>query len=74
MKLNRKWRLTGLAGMLIFGMGCSEQMVGGKFEANPESLKQYRCPDWFRDAKLGIYVHWWVYSVAERGEWYARNM
>ena len=45
-----------------------------KFEPNAESLKQYECPEWFRDAKLGIYVHWGVYSVAERGEWYGRRM
>lgn len=44
------------------------------FEPNVESLRQYECPEWFRDAKLGIYVHWGVYSVAERGEWYGRRM
>ena len=45
-----------------------------KFEPTAESLKAYRCPKWFRDAKFGIYLHWGVYSVAERGEWYARQM
>ncbi|WP_369686027.1 alpha-L-fucosidase [Mariniflexile sp. AS56] len=35
-----------------------------------ESLKQYECPEWFRDAKFGIYLHWGTYSVAEQGEWY----
>ena len=44
------------------------------FEPTVESLKAYRCPDWFRDAKFGIYLHWGVYSVAERGEWYARRL
>ena len=44
------------------------------FDATAESLKAYRCPDWFRDAKFGIYVHWGVYSVPAQGEWYARNM
>ena len=46
----------------------------GPFEATVESLMNYRCPDWFRDAKFGIYLHWGVYSVAERGEWYARRL
>jgi len=46
----------------------------GIFKPTWESLEQYKCPEWFRDAKLGIYVHWGVYSVAERGEWYGRNM
>ena len=44
------------------------------FEATVESLQQYQTPEWFRDAKLGIYMHWGAYSVAERGEWYARKL
>ena len=45
-----------------------------KFEASVESLQNYSCPQWFRDAKFGIYLHWGAYSVAEQGEWYARNL
>ena len=33
-----------------------------KFHPDWESLKQYKVPDWFRDAKFGIYFHWGVYS------------
>ena len=29
----------------------------------PESIRQHRAPDWFDDAKLGIFVHWGLYSV-----------
>jgi len=37
--------------------------------------QHYRIPDWFRDAKLGIFIHWGVYSVPAFGnEWYPRNM
>ena len=39
-----------------------------------ESLQAYECPEWFRDAKFGIYLHWGAYSVVERGEWYARKL
>jgi len=41
-----------------------------------ESLaKHNEAPDWFRDAKYGIYFHWGVYSVPAFGsEWYPRNM
>jgi len=28
------------------------------FASSWESLSQYRCPDWFRDAKFGIWAHW----------------
>lgn len=45
-----------------------------KFEGSVESLKNYSCPEWFRDAKFGIYLHWGAYSVPERGEWYARKL
>ena len=46
-----------------------------EYEANWESLKQYQCPEWFRDAKFGIYFHWGVYSVpAYKTEWYSHYM
>jgi alpha-L-fucosidase len=45
------------------------------YEATWESLKQYSVPQWFMDAKLGIFIHWGIYSVpAFANEWYARNM
>jgi alpha-L-fucosidase len=34
----------------------------------------YRAPDWFRDAKFGIWAHWTAQCVPEMGDWYARNM
>ena len=45
-----------------------------KFQPTVESLRQYECSEWFRDAKFGIYLHWGAYSVAEQGEWYARKL
>lgn len=47
-----------------------------QFEPNWESLSEHNAePDWFRDAKFGIYFHWGVYSVpAYANEWYPRNM
>ena len=44
------------------------------FRPDWESLKQYRCPDWFRDAKLGFWSCWGPECVPEQGDWYARNM
>ncbi|MGD1032775.1 MAG: alpha-L-fucosidase, partial [Opitutaceae bacterium] len=46
----------------------------GPFEPTRESLRQYRCPEWFRDAKFGIWAHWGPQSAPEMGDWYARNM
>jgi alpha-L-fucosidase len=34
----------------------------------------YRCPEWFRDAKFGMWAHWTAQCVPEQGDWYARNM
>lgn len=45
-----------------------------KFEASFESLRQYECPEWFQDAKFGIWSHWGPQSVPMYGDWYARNM
>ena len=47
----------------------------GPFEANWASLVvNYRFPDWFRDAKFGIWAHWSAQCVPEQGDWYARRM
>jgi alpha-L-fucosidase len=46
----------------------------GPFQGTRESLKAYRVPDWFRDAKFGIWAHWGPQSAPEQGDWYARNM
>ena len=44
------------------------------FEPTFESLRTYSAPDWFRDAKFGIWSHWGPQSVPMFGDWYARNM
>jgi len=44
------------------------------FEPTFESLRAHQCPDWFRDAKFGIWSHWGPQSVPTCGDWYARNM
>jgi alpha-L-fucosidase len=49
--------------------------MGGPFTADWNSLAAYRVPEWFRDAKFGIFIHWGVFSVPAFGnEWYSRNM
>ena len=46
----------------------------GPFKGSRESLAAYRMPDWFADAKLGMWNHWGPQSAAENGDWYARRM
>jgi alpha-L-fucosidase len=46
-----------------------------KYEPNWASIKTHKTPDWFQDAKFGIYFHWGPYSVpAYKTEWYSHYM
>ncbi len=50
-------------------------IAAGPFQATWESLAgHYTTPEWFRDAKFGIWAHWSAQCVPEEGDWYARNM
>jgi len=45
------------------------------YEPTWESLQSYSVPEWFRDVKFGIFIHWGVYAVPACGnEWHPRNM
>lgn len=47
----------------------------GPFQPNWDSLTKYQIPEWYQDAKFGIFIHWGLYSVPAFGnEWYPRNM
>lgn len=64
---------------LLFFPNCAvnaqEQIEMGTFEPTWESLSQnYQAPEWFADAKLGIWAHWGIQCVPEAGDWYARGM
>ena len=46
----------------------------GPFKPDWISFKQYECPEWFRDAKFGIWAHWGPQCQPEQGDWYAYRM
>jgi alpha-L-fucosidase len=47
----------------------------GPFQSTWESLAaNYRVPDWYRDAKFGIWAHWGPQCQPEMGDWYAQRM
>jgi alpha-L-fucosidase len=49
--------------------------AAGPYRPEWESLQNYNVPDWYKDAKFGIFIHWGVYSVpAFASEWYPRVM
>ena len=52
-----------------------EVIAAGPYQANWQSLTSHGTPDWYHRAKLGIFIHWGIYSVPAFGnEWYSRNM
>jgi len=44
------------------------------FTSDIGSFTNYKYPDWFRDAKFGIWAHWGPQAVPRQGDWYARKM
>jgi alpha-L-fucosidase len=50
--------------------------LGGNGPYKPawDSLLQYDAPEWYQDAKFGIWAHWSPQCVPEAGDWYARTM
>jgi alpha-L-fucosidase len=80
---NRLRVMTLLAGGLLvtgaLGAAQGERKLNlpiapGPFQPQFESFTQYQCPDWFRDAKLGMWAHWGPQAVPMMGDWYARHM
>ncbi len=71
-----KKRLSVFTLLLIIIIGVLNPVnAQWRYQANWDSLKKYQVPDWFRDAKFGIFIHWGVYSVPGfSNEWYPRNM
>lgn len=52
-----------------------EVIAKGPYRADWNSLSAYRVPEWYKNAKFGIFIHWGIYSVPAFGnEWYSRNM
>lgn len=62
--------------LLTFKAQCQtiESKTVLKFESTWQSLAQYKAPEWFRDAKFGIWAHWGPQCQPEQGDWYARAM
>ncbi len=74
--MKRKFYST--AGMvvltIVLSITTSRQLQAQKFEATLESFKQYTYPEWFRDAKFGIWAHWGPQAVPRQGDWYAKKL
>jgi len=74
-KLKQSLLLVFISGALFLsGSAQSQKGLPAKFTTSDESLKQYQYPDWFRDAKFGIWAHWGPQAVPRQGDWYAKRM
>jgi len=65
---------TGFGAGLNRSLTGSETIAAGPFMPTWESLQQYKVPDWYRNAKFGIWAHWGPQCQPEAGDWYARGM
>ena len=70
---NRANKLYVIVIILIF-VTQHYQLFSQEFESSLQSFEQYKYPDWFRDAKFGIWSHWGPQAVPRQGDWYARQM
>ena len=52
----------------------NEKMAEGQYQPKWESLRNHKTPEWFRDAKFGIWAHWGPQCVEGSGDWMAREM
>lgn len=61
--------------VLLFNISIFAQQI--EYKPTWNSLQNHEIPEWFKNAKFGIYTHWGVYSVPAKGpngSWYPHNM
>ncbi|VGO23157.1 alpha-L-fucosidase [Pontiella sulfatireligans] len=73
--MKRILKCVGFVLLTVMTAGTT-QAAAERYEPTEKSLERHNAvPEWLKDAKLGIYFHWGVYSVpAFHDEWYPRNM
>jgi alpha-L-fucosidase len=70
-------RTTLCTAIATVSMTASAQNVtveSGSYSPTWESVQSWQCPEWFKNAKFGIWAHWGPQCQAEDGDWYARDM
>jgi len=75
MALNRRKLLQMMGGAsAALALPRFARAQSANFAPTRQSLQAYRIPEWYRDAKFGIWAHWGPQSAIEYGDWYARTM
>jgi alpha-L-fucosidase len=60
--------IGGTASAFVLSKGAGAGEVN-PFQPTRSSLRSYQIPEWFRDAKFGIWSHWGPQSAIEDGDW-----
>ena len=69
MKYKLALTITALTTHFSFTLAAMDlPIASGSFTAARDSLTNYSCPEWFRDAKFGIWAHWGPQAVPRAGE------
>jgi len=68
------WLKRALGKDLMQTQYLGESIAGGPFKPTWESLENYKTPEWYRNAKFGMWAHWGPQCQPESGDWYARGM
>ncbi len=78
--MNKPKRLSGgrarATVVLAFALAGESALAQTRYAPRWDSLDRRPCPEWYQDAKFGIFIHWGVYSVPawgmpkEYAEWY----
>lgn len=68
------WLSRAMGNNFLPAPGSGEWIEKGPFKPTWESLQGYQTPEWFRDAKFGMWAHWGPQCQPEHGDWYARGM
>lgn len=72
-------KLTAVVASMLFSTITAQtlsdvEMAEGKYQPTWESTAEWECPEWYKDAKFGIWAHWGPQCEPEYGDWYARYM
>jgi alpha-L-fucosidase len=77
-EIDREWQTAVAkhdAARAVILKDVDRQADDGPYRPDWETLQKYEIPQWYKDAKFGIFIHWGVLSVSGIGnEWYPRNM
>ena len=76
--MHRRDLIRGAAALLAAWapvLRAQPSLASGPVEPTRDSLRaNFVVPDWYRDAKLGIWAHWGPQCAPEAGDWYGRHL